>query len=235
MNFLNACACIKTCKIKRTLTYDHTTMLTFTIVYPKICLQNNAPVQTSINAQIQKQVHAFWQYASGELYQQAIAYYKDTLEQGFPFHPYDAVLKYETTYNRNCYLSVYRDQYTYTGGAHGNTVRSSDTWNLSNGKSVPLSCLLPSNKDNYALLTEQILKQADKQYQQNSGIYFDNYRELIVKNFNKENYYLTRCGLAIYYQQYDIAPYATGIVVFIIPYAVIGWHPQCVIVSHDSP
>ncbi|ARP50907.1 MULTISPECIES: DUF3298 and DUF4163 domain-containing protein [Caproicibacterium] len=227
MNSFNACACMKTCKINRTLTYDNTTMLTFTISYPKIYLQNNEPVQVSINAQIQKQVNTFYQHASGELYQQAIAYYKDTLEQGFPFHPYDAVLKYETTYNQNCYLSVYREQYEYTGGAHGSTVRSSDTWNLSNGKNVPLSCLFPAGQDYCALLTEQIIKQADKQYQQNPGIYFENYRELIVKNFNKESYYLTCCGVAIYYQQYDIAPYSTGIVVFIIPYAVVGWYPQC--------
>lgn len=227
MNFFNACASIKTYKTKRTLTYDNTTMLTFAISYPKICLQNNEPVQTCINAEIQKQVDAFSQHASGELYQQAIAYYKDALEQGFPFHPYDAVLKYETTYNRNCYLSVYRDQYEYTGGAHGGTVRSSDTWNLTNGKNVPLACLFPANQDYCGLLTEQIIKQADKQYQQNPGIYFENYRELILKNFNKESYYLTRCGIAIYYQQYDIAPYATGIVVFTIPYAAVGWRPQC--------
>ncbi|MCH4239152.1 MAG: DUF3298 and DUF4163 domain-containing protein [Oscillospiraceae bacterium] len=227
MNCFNTCAYMKMCKKRRTLTYDNTVMLTFAIAYPKICLQSNESVQTCINAEIEKQVHAFYQHVSGELYQQAIAYYKDTLEQGFPFRPYDAVLKYETTYNGNCYLSIYRDQYEYTGGAHGNTVRSSDTWNLTNGKNVPLSCLFPADQDYSALLTEQIIKQADKQYQQNPGIYFENYRELIAKNFNKESYYLTRCGIAIYYQQYDIAPYATGIVVFTIPYAAVGWQPQC--------
>ena len=68
------------------------------------------------------------------------------------------------------------------------------------------------------MLIDQILRQADENIQQNPGINFEDYHALIVKYFNEEHYYLTPSGVAIYYQQYEIAPYSTGIVVFTISY-----------------
>lgn len=64
---------------------------------------------------------------------------------------------------------------------------------------------------------------------ENPGVYFDDYRKLIAQYFNEEQYYLTPQGVAIYYQQYEIAPYSTGIVVFTVPYDVLGWKPSCML------
>lgn len=125
------------------------------------------------------------------------------------------------------FLSVYIDKYEFTGGAHGSTVRSSDTWELSSGTNIPLYTFFKRGTDYERLLTEEIIKQAEYNMKQNPGIYFDDYKNLILKNFNQQNFYLTPQGLVIYYQQYDIAPYSTGIVEFTIPYKTIGWYPKC--------
>jgi hypothetical protein len=53
-------------------------------------------------------------------------------------------------------------------------------------------------------------------------MYFDNYEQLVSTNFKANNFYLSREGLVIYYQQYDIAPYAAGIPTFVIPYGPGG-------------
>lgn len=193
-------------------------MISISIRYPKVTLCRNPSAQRSINSQIQAQVNRFYYYASNDLYWQAISDYKNSLENKFPFHPYDAVLQYEITYNQHCHLSLYYDQYTYTGGAHGNTVRASDTWGLWDGQSIPLSGFFPAGQDYRALLIDKITRQADERMQQNPGIFFENYRDLISESFNEEHYYLTPSGIAVYYQQYEIAPYVTGIVVFTIPY-----------------
>lgn len=227
MQLSNFSAEITMCKIKRTFLYDNTPMLTLSITYPKLALRHNPSVQCKINCQIKEQVNDFCCYASNDLYKQAVEAYKFAQENGFPFHTYDAVMQYEITYNQQCHLSLYRDQYEFTGGAHGNTIRASDNWNLVNGCGIPLSCLFEPGQDYRAFLIEQIIQQADEQMQQNPGIYFEDYHELIVQYFNEESFYLTPSGAAIYYLQYEIAPYATGIVVFTIPYETLQWRPTC--------
>ena len=228
MNSLSFCACIAMRKMKRTFTCNSTPVITISILYPNVTLHRNPSAQKIINCQIKEQVCDFYNYASNDLHQQAIAAYKDAQESGFPFNRYDAMLQYEITYNQHCYLSLYRDQYEYTGGAHGNTVRTSDTWDLKSGYSVPLFSFFPADQDYRTLLIDQITKHANERIQQNPGIFFENYPALIVEYFNEEHYYLTPSGIAMYYQQYEIAPYATGIVVFTIPYAVLNWYPSCV-------
>ena len=218
MDSLNYCANIVMCKIKRTFTYNSTPMLALTIHYPKVTLCYCPYAQDSINYQIQAQVCDFLHYVSSDLYQQAVATYNESLENKFPFRLYEAVLNYEITYNQDCHLSLYRDQYTFTGGAHGGTIRASNTWSLLGGCSLPLSCFFPVEQVNRAMLIDTITEQANEEIAQNPGIYFEDYPTLITKYFNEENYYLTCSGFAIYYQQYEIAPYSTGIVVFTIPY-----------------
>ena len=49
-------------------------------------------------------------------------------------------------------------------------------------------------------------------------IYFEDYCKLVLDSFNPEQFYLVPRGntydLVIYFQQYDIAPYSTGIPTF---------------------
>jgi hypothetical protein len=49
-------------------------------------------------------------------------------------------------------------------------------------------------------------------------IYFENYRSLIVRYFNPNSFNLSPDTLSVYYQQYEIGPYVSGIIVFNIPY-----------------
>jgi hypothetical protein len=53
-------------------------------------------------------------------------------------------------------------------------------------------------------------------------VYFENYAELVNENFKPSHFYLSKDGVVIYFQQYDIAPYATGMPSFTIPYGPGG-------------
>lgn len=222
----NVSATIIPQKRNQDFTYEDVLVLTFEADYFQVRLPGGGPVETAINSRIQMQVDAFYEYASTTMYENAVETYQYTQEEGFPFNPYDAMLTYNVAYNQDCYLSMYRDQLEYTGGAHPNTLRYSDTWNLNTGAVVPLSGFFPSGFYYQRYLLAIILKEADRVMEQ-EPIYFEDYRKLIVERFDPKNYYLSPCGLVIYYQQYDIAPYATGIVEFVIPFRVLKLPPSC--------
>ena len=219
-------AAISMREVKRTLSYQNVPVLSFSVQYPEIGLAANKVAQIRINNEIRSQVAEFTKSVATSLYRQAVENYKNAQQNGYPFHAFEAVLNYTVTYNQNCHLSMYRDRYEFTGGAHGNTIRSSDTYSLRSGATLPLSSYFQPYQNYRRILLTQILRQADENMRQNP-VYFDNYAILIMQNFNEKNYYLTPGGIAIYFQQYEIAPYSTGIVVFTVPYSLLHWYPIC--------
>ncbi|MFT3985782.1 MAG: DUF3298 domain-containing protein [Lachnospiraceae bacterium] len=112
---------------------------------------------------------------------------------------------------------MYTDTYTYTGGAHGNTVRASNTWNLVTGTLIQLGEVYPLTPDSIINLRECIQQQISERLQENPGIFFENYTFLLKDTFNASNFFLQPLHGTIYYQQYDIAPYSTGIPEFYFP------------------
>ncbi|MDF2866427.1 MAG: hypothetical protein K0R72_1245 [Clostridia bacterium] len=203
-------------------------MVNVNIEYPIITLAKDPNVQKKINIHFIKVANEFYNYALNTLLPNAIEQYEASIKQDYPFNPYEAFMKYTLTLNDNCTLSTYYDQYEYTGGAHGMTIRSSDTFNLQNGNIIKLKDLFKENPDYKNMIIKEIQIQADKNLAENPGIYFDNYKALISENFNENNFYLTQKTINFYYQQYDIAPYSSGIVTFAIPYENLKIKsPQC--------
>ncbi|WP_312810723.1 DUF3298 and DUF4163 domain-containing protein [Sedimentibacter sp.] len=212
---------------EETFRYGNVDVMKLTIKYPVVKLQNNPDAQAMINNQIAIEVNEYHRHVSDFLYNQAVNDYREAQENNYPFHGYEAYMEYVITYNDNCFLSYYYDKYEYTGGAHGMTLRSSNTFELCRGTIIPLYCFFKKGLNYRRKLIFEIIKQADERLKEEPGIFFDDYESLIIKNFDEDNYFLSPDGLSIYYQHYDIAPYSTGIVVFTIPYKTIGWYPSC--------
>ena len=120
------------------------------------------------------------------------------------------------TLNRACIVSLYTDEYQFTGGAHGMTVRTADNWNLRTGRRFALCDLFPRHRD----CRQMILRQIITQIARDPSSYFDNYRELVVQNFDPRRFYLTQDAVMVYFGLYEIAPYSSGMPVFAIPYEV---------------
>lgn len=196
--------------------YDNFAVLTTSFKSFIINVIGSKAAENKINGRISWQLKEFL-HKNKMLFTQAVEDYENSITNNYPVRPYESVLNYTVTYNGNNLLSMYRDCYKYTGGAHGNTIREADTFYLSDGKVLPLKAFFPNDKNYEYLLLEEILRQARENYQE-EPIYFENYYELIIENFNTENYYLTSKNIAIYFQQYEIAPYSSGIIVFEIPY-----------------
>ena len=138
--------------------------------------------------------------------------------RNFPFFPYEFNISYVVTYNQNCIFSLYMEQYTFTGGAHGSTLRTSETWDAESGKQMTLSDFYQDNPSYIQDIQNWIQLEIAERLKANPGTYFDNYPELLRNSFHPENFYLTPRGIVIYYQQYDIAPYSSGIPEFLLPF-----------------
>jgi hypothetical protein len=226
---INTKANIVTRKMQRQFEHKNEVMLNVDIEYPSIGMLKGGLAQMKININYFSIANKFYRYAMNTLFPNAIEQHDMAIKNGYPFNPYEAVMKYTVMLNDNCNISTYFDQYEYTGGAHGNTLRTSSTHSLQTGDIIELKDLFKNTENYKALIIEQIQIKADEILTVYPGIYFDNYKELIVENFNVDNFYLTPTTIDFYYQQYDIAPYSTGIVVFSIPYEKLGIKsPQCI-------
>ncbi|NLL56537.1 MAG: DUF3298 and DUF4163 domain-containing protein [Clostridiales bacterium] len=210
----NLSATINKQEYKREFIYDDVVVLNTAFESIVVDIRQYKIAENRINATIERQLFQFLKDSEYNLFIEAVTVYKEAVANGYPIRPFESLLDYNVTYNDNGLLSLYRDRYDYTGGAHGITIRKSDTYNLKTGAKVPLDAFFPNQYNYMQYLIDEMIKIA----KQDPSIYFENYQELIIKYFNPKSYYLTPNGIAIYYQQYEIAPYSTGIVVFEIPY-----------------
>lgn len=204
-------------KTSKTYQYNNIDIFKFTIEYPEITSTDYPDAAALICAEIESQVAAYAENAE-ELYQEAIEAYDESQQEDYPFHPWEAYIMYQLTHNADGLLSLYIDQYLYFGGAHGSTLRSSATWELTQGTQRTLDSFGKPGTDYQSFILETIVQQARYNAAHDPDVmYFDDYPDLIKENFDPQSFYLTPDGLVIYYQQYEIGPYVMGLIEFTIP------------------
>ncbi len=225
---MNQAVQVDNCSIEKEMHYGDTLVLHYKINYPQFCSLNDSASVCRMNRFYRNKAAAFQNYCETKLYPSAVQDYQYSVANGFPVRAYEALLVYEVMYNQDCFVSLYFDEYQFTGGAHGNTVRTSQTWNLETGCRISLQQLFPFTADYKKFVLGEINAQIAEQLQNAQGAYFDNYEQLVEATFHPCNFCLTQDGVAVYFQQYDIAPYSSGIPVFLIPYAQDGAvRPAC--------
>lgn len=205
---------INTIVISEEMKYDGVTVLNYRIEYPEFGSSNYKKSIKAINQFYKGEALALQNNFRTKLYQIAVEQYLDDIKNGFPVRVFEALQTFTATYNKACIISLYLDNYQYTGGAHGSTVRTSRTWNLKTGKTIKLRELYKCSGDYKSYIKKKIIEQI----KENPDIYFENYEELVEQTFNVNNFYSTPQGVVVYFQQYDIAPYSSGIREFLLPY-----------------
>ena len=205
--------------IKKDMYYKGHLILTYTIKYPQFVSDKFKLFITKLNLFYKAEASMYRRTQVMKLYQMAMDDYENSIANDFPVHEYEVYVEFNVTYNKNCTLSLYFDRYEYTGGAHGMTYRSSDTWNLQKGIRMELTDFFP-DKENYTeWIQKNIIDQIKQEMKKDNAMFFDEYADLVKENFNAKNFYLSEDGVVIYFQLYEIAPYASGIQTFTIPYS----------------
>ena len=198
--------------LQKEMKYENTVVLKYHIEYSEIVMdwQQNRNGIKKFNDYNLKMALQTQQKAENELYKEATELYKYNKENGYPQMMYELYREYQITLNQENAVSMYIDEYIFSGGAHGTTTRTSQTWNLMLGKMVELYELYPNEP--YFLL--DILRKINREISENIEIYFADPYPLVVEYFNPESYYIDNGKVVIYFQQYDIAPYSSGIIEF---------------------
>lgn len=194
--------------------YKGETVLTYKIEYPQFYSQYYQSSLNLMNKYYYMRAFELQKYFEKELYKQAVEQYDFAKQNDYPVMKYEGFSTYEVTYNDLCIISLFYDHYVYSGGAHGNTIRTSDTWNLQNNKKVKLDDIFECSMEP----ERYILKYVAEEIKKDPDIYFSEDKSLISQSYNPDNFYCLPGGIVFYYQQYDIAPYSSGIREFFIPY-----------------
>lgn len=201
---------------EKELYYKNNVILKYTIKYPRII--NNSIGANRFNRFNYEKAVKLKHYSENELFKEAKELYDYNVSNGYPVMMYEVFLDYTITYNQNSIVSLYSDEYIYSGGAHGSTVRSSQNWNINFAKQFSLESLF-DNDCNYILdILKDINNQIEQQIANGSNQYFENYCSLVLNTINLDNFYLNPGYITIFFQQYDISPYSSGIPTFNIQY-----------------
>lgn len=208
--------------LQQDMYYKNNNIMRYTIKYPKLISDTYQTIAGKLNSLYRTKAVMYERANIMNLYQMAMVEYEYSVANNFPIRQFEAVVNFTVTYNQHCLVSLYFDQYEYAGGAHGLTVRYSDTWNLEKSKRHEMGDFFP-HKNNYREYVLQVIdKQIEYRIANEGAMFFDDYEKLKKENFKANNYYLTKEGLVIFFQHYDIAPYAAGLPTFTIPYGPGG-------------
>lgn len=208
--------------IQQDMYYKNYNIMQYTIKYPKFISDTYQTMACKLNSLYRTKAVMYEKTNIMNLYQMAMVEFEYSVANNFPIRQFEAFVDFTVTYNQNCLVSLYFDQYEYAGGAHGLTVRYSDTWNLEKSKRLEMSEIFPHNHNYREYVLEVIDQQIDDRIAKEEAMFFDDYEKLKHENFKANNYYLTKEGMVVYFQQYDIAPYAVGLPTFTIPYGPGG-------------
>lgn len=185
--------------------------MTWKLEIPQIKGLENRKVEQSINSEFAETVISF----KKELLAEAKKAYKEAKKSGYPFHPYEAVTTYAVHYLNKNLLSLTIDLYSYTGGAHGNTVRLAFNYDLKTGKKLGYKDIFKECVD----YKKVIINEVTKKIMSNPGNYFPDAVETVKKFTDEQPFYITKDGIVVYYGLYEIAPYSSGIQEFFIPFS----------------
>ena len=214
------CDFIKSQVLKDTLYYRRIPMVNIDLTIPAIT--GNDLATSRFNMYYRQQARASFNYARTQLYPQAVRQYQYAVSQNFPFHGYELVQTFDPTYCKKPIISLYYDLYEFTGGAHGSTTRTGNTWDMSRGVVLRLNDFFKPGYDYSKIILRTIENEARRRQETGQVQYLDNLTENIVKYYDDRNFYISETGIVIFYPLYTIAPYVAGIQTFTIPWVIFG-------------
>lgn len=181
-----------------------TQTLKLTIQYPEIKGLDNTEVQHKLNSLFSKLAAE----AKKEGYEFAKYIGQDEIARGIKVETY---FNYQVKYNQNGMLSIVFSAYLYSGGAHGNTLQSSYTFDLNTGEECDLKDLFKDGIDYVSYISDEVKKQMEEK-----GM-----TDALLNPFDAikadQDFYLSNNAVVVYFQAYEYFPYVFGIPEFDIP------------------
>ncbi|MBB6732188.1 PdaC/SigV domain-containing protein [Cohnella zeiphila] len=176
--------------------------------------------QTKLNEQLESQAMS----VLDDLKKTAAADQEASKTGGYEFRPYEMEITYAVKSDgsgQNGTFSLVVSTYTYTGGAHGSTVE--DTYNVQNAAAaspLTLKQLLGSDylKLANAAVAAELKANPDRYYPQDGSDAFKSIAD-------DQSFFVSQGTVYLVFQQYEIGPYASGIVEIPVQPASVSAQP----------
>ena len=179
------------------------------MVFPLVTGVKDKQVEEKINQIIQEEILNF----KNRLQAESEGYLQSARSEGWEIRKYIVTTYYIVHYQKDDLLSLSVFYYSYTLGAHGHTLQRAYNFNLENGKEILLGDILKEKKNYVDVINQEIKRQMELNPQE----YFSEWS--VFQSISEEQpFYLLEDGIVIYFGLYEIAPYASGIRYFKIPY-----------------
>jgi hypothetical protein len=127
----------------------------------------------------------------------------------------DFQTEFEVKYNTDGKLSVLMSSYIFTGGAHGSTVVESYNYDLKEKQRVYLTDILQTPGQQ-----EKVKQYVYTYAKARPEIFYPDLKKEDIPLDEKTAFFYTDNGIALVFQQYEIAPYVSGNQVIKIPMKV---------------
>lgn len=181
---------------------DGTILAYISTVYPVI--DGDSDFIKKINSEYKAQAEKFVSDSKAEFTEDAKILYE---EMGLGFSPMEFTLSYEVNTNRNGIISITNFDYENTNGAHPSHSKTSRTFNMNDEKELQLIDVLVGEEEGYEMtIYSTFLDYLEKNDPSMDAETADNLGEKL----NDVHWYLTDNSLVMYYNPYEIAPYAVG-------------------------
>jgi len=183
------------------------------MVFPLVTGVKDKQVEEKINQIIQEEILNF----KNRLQAESEGYLQSARSEGWEIRKYIVTTYYIVHYQKDDLLSLSVFYYSYTLGAHGHTLQRAYNFNLENGKEILLGDILKEKKNYVDVINQEIKRQMALNPQE----YFSEWS--VFQSISEEQpFYLIEDGIVVYFGLYEIAPYASGIRYFKIPYSLFG-------------
>lgn len=126
------------------------------------------------------------------------------------------IIKYEVK-SKSDILSIIVDNYTFTGGSHGQSRKDYYNIDLNNNKLLKLGDLFIENSDYKTIINGEINKEIEKQILEEAKSYFKEDDQFVTIEDNHDFYIDKKGDLVITFQPYEITPWYMGHPEFKIP------------------
>lgn len=128
---------------------------------------------------------------------------------------YEVIIDYKEHYNKNNLISFTISYYSYTGGAHGNTIKKSYNIDLKTYEMASLRDLFNPGEEYEEIINDQIRKTISN----NPDEYYPEIANYFKGILPDQPFFIEDGSLVVYFGQYEIAPYSSGFKEFKIPFS----------------
>lgn len=198
---------------------DGTVIYSRSYTQPLVTIAGNAEAAEKINADIQSRIDAFT--ASDTIRKESHEYYELASKEGdSDFFEYNESLGFEKVRSDANVISFIMNSSGYMGGAHGYYNSFGLNYDTKTGELIDFAALSDDADKfhNDTLEYNRELTQTDEYKERMFPEDFFDGSELETVLYGDEKWYLSDEGLVFISNPYELGPYASGIIEFVIPY-----------------